>query len=132
MKKLSLLIFMLAFLAAFQSNAQQDFRVGNSTTCSYTVDVIISTPGSCGTTTIGTTITIPALFSLGVIWTSPAGSWIVGVEILGPSLMLSEPSNGGNCTSFPSTGTFANSCGKVNAQYNQGAIVSIPSSLLLW
>lgn len=132
-KQLNVMLFAIALLAGITTTqAQTDLYVDNTTSCPYQVEIYIAPMGGCIPSFAATTVTVPAGFS-GPVFTSPAGSWVVGAHFITFGIGLSSPIPGA-CMSYPSNTSFVNTCSFwVKAQYGQGpAIPGSASGLRIW
>ncbi len=132
-----LLVLVAVFMAWGESQAQTQLFVKNLTDCKYEVEIYIAGMGGCYGSFADTIVFVPENSS-SIVYTSPAGSWVVGVNLINYGIGLSSPLPG-PCSSFPSNATFMNFCTYMtNAQYIQGNPVPYtapganPSALVLW
>lgn len=132
-----LLVLVAVFVAWGESQAQTQLAVKNTTNCKYEVEIYIAGMGSCLGSFAATTVYVPANSS-SIVYTSPAGSWVVGAHLVNYGIGLSSPLPG-PCSSYPSNATFMNFCSYLtNAQYIQGPPIPFtapganPSVLYLW
>lgn len=128
-KQFRFLLFVTALLAGTTAmKAQTGIYIDNAASCDYTIEVYISSMGSCGSAAPSTTpalFTVPAMFTGdlqfgGTTYMSPIGTWIVGVHFINPMIGLSNPTPGA-CMAYPPSSIFTNTCGDpTRAEYFQG------------